>query len=594
MRGEAALAETDPLARAVAAHRAGRIQEAEAAYRAILAAVPGHADAMHLLGLAAHQQGRHAEAAETIAAAIALHPGAAAFHSNLGTALLALGRTQEAVAACRRAVAADADFPDGWHNLGVALLTAGEMQDAEACHARAAALRPDYPEAYLGWGGALIALGREADAADRFAQAIALRPAYAEAHDSLGLALMALGRIEEAERCFRRALAEKPDLSGAASHLGIALRRQDRPDPAIACFRHAIALMPDHPEAHNNLATALVEKRALGEAEAHYRAAIGFMPDYADAHANLGMLLLTKGDFAAGWAEYEWRWRQPRRISFHGAFAEPQWRGEDAAGRTLLIHAEQGFGDTIQFCRYAPLAAARGLRVALEVQTPLVRLLRGLPGVAQVIGRGDPLPPFDLHCPMLSLPLAFGTDLGTIPASVPYLAAAPESAAEWAALLDASGRTGRRVGLVWSGNASSRQPQSSGMDRRRSIDPRLLLPLAGVPGLHLVSLQKDGPPPPEGLPVTDLMARVGDFADTAALIANLDLVVSVDTAVAHLAAALGKPVWLMDRFDACWRWLDGRRDSPWYPGLRIYRQAAPGSWHSVIEPITRGLAAGAG
>jgi len=591
MAGEPAADLAAMLDRAVAAHRAGRIGEAEAGYRAILAAAPRHADAMHLLGLAAHQRGRHAEAAETIAAAIALLPSAPAFHSNLGTTLLALGRTQDAVEACRRAVAIDAEFPDGWHNLGVALLIAGEMQDAESCHARAAALRPDYPEAFLGWGGALMALGREADAATRFAQAAALRPSYAEAHDSLGLAVMGLGRIDEAERCFRRALAEQPDLAGAASHLGIALRRQDRADPAIACFRHALALMPDHPEAHNNLATALVEKRGLDEAEAHYRAALALTPDYADAHANLGMLLLTKGDLAAGWAEYEWRWRQPRRVSFHSGFAQPQWRGENAAGRTLLVHAEQGFGDTIQFCRFAPLAAAKGLRVVLEVQTPLVRLLRGLPGLVQVIGRGETLPDFDLHCPMLSLPLALGTTLDTIPAETPYLAAEPEAVAEWGASLAAASRAGRRVGLVWSGNASTRQPQSSGMDRRRSIDPRLLLPLADVPGLHLVSLQKDGPPPPEGLPVTDLMARVDDFADTAALIANLDLVVSVDTAVAHLGAALGKPVWLMDRFDACWRWLDGRADSPWYPGLRIYRQPAPGAWHMVVEAIARDLSA---
>ena len=295
------------------------------------------------------------------------------------------------------------------------------------------------------------------------------------------------------------------------------------------------------------------------------------------------MARLAQGDMPAGWEEYEWRWKMTRLIKARRNFAQPQWRGEAAGGQTLLIHAEQGLGDTLQFCRYAKLAAARGLRVIMEVQQPLVRLLRGLPGVDLVMARGEELPAFDFHCPMLSMPLVVGTTITTIPSAASYLHADETEVAAWRTRLAAMANQGFRIGLVWAGAAMA------GADRRRSLAPDRLAPLCDLSGLHFFSLQKGGPAAPARFLLTDFMHEIDDFADTAALIANLDLVISVDTAVAHLAAALGKPVWVLNRFDSCWRWLVGRRDSPWYPSLRLYRQQRPGDWTPVLAEIARDL-----
>jgi tetratricopeptide (TPR) repeat protein len=545
------------LTEGVAHHQAGRLPQAAALYERALALAPNHADVLHLSGLVAYQTGLIEPAIALIERAIGINPQVAAFRSNLGNALRSAGRDDEAADSYARAIALDPSYADPHHNLGLLHRATGRVEEAIACFRRAVALNPD----------------------------------YAEANHSLGVLLQRQGRVEDAILCFRRALAAQPGFSACCNNLGIALKQQDGLDGAIACFRRALELVPDYPDALNNLATALVESRRLDEAETRFRDAIALQSDYADAHANLGILLLSKGELRSGWAEYEWRWHQPHRAAWRPSYAAPQWMGEPAEGRTILVHAEQGFGDTIQFCRYVKLLAERGLRVVVEVQRPLFRLLRALPGADSVIVRGDTVPEVELHCPMLSLPLAFGTTLETIPAPSPYLNADSALASAWGERLAAVGQPGRRVGLVWAGNPQSRAPQASGVDRRRSIDPRLLAPLAKVPGVQLVSLQKDGPPAPEALRMADFMAEVADFADTAALIANLDLVVSVDTAVAHLAAALGKPVCLLDRHDPCWRWLTDRRDSPWYPTLRIYRQPWAGGWVPVLEELCRDLAA---
>ncbi len=389
--------------------------------------------------------------------------------------------------------------------------------------------------------------------------------------------------MDEAVARYRRALALRPDYPEAHNDLGSALAQQGRLDEAVAHYGRALALRPDYPEAHSNLGSALADQGRLDEAVAHFRRALALKPDYPEAHSNLAMVLLAQGDMDAGWAEYEWRWKMPHAVKAARSFAQPRWRGEAAEGRTLLIHAEQGLGDTVQFCRYAPLAANRGLRVILEVQEPLVRLLRGLPGVDRVVGQGEALPPFDLHCPMLSLPLALATATESIPSAASYLHADPAQVAAWRTRLAAMGSGRLRIGLAWAGNPDLPA------DHRRSLAPDRLAPLFDLSGLHVFSLQKDGPAAPEAFPLTDLMGEVGDFADTAALVANLDLVISVDTAVAHMAAALGKPVWLLNRFDSCWRWQAGRRDSPWYPTLRLYRQPRPGDWAPVLAEVARDL-----
>ena len=314
------------------------------------------------------------------------------------------------------------------------------------------------------------------------------------------------------------------------------------------------------------------------------REALRLRPDYPEAHNNLGCALLLAGLFEDGWKEYEW-WRkvQPYSSSVRD-FPAPLWRGEAIGDRTILLHAEQGLGDTLQFCRYAPLMVC-GAGIILEVQPSLVRLLSRLPGVMQVVAWGDGLPPFDLHCPLMSLPLAFGTTLDTIPAGTPYLSADPALAANWQERL--VGLDGLRIGLVWAGGQRLNFPVLVAVDRRRSIALKALAPLGEVSGVSFVSLQKDAPAaqaadPPHGLMLHDFTADLHDFEDTAALIVNLDLVISVDTSVAHLAGALGKPVWLLNRFDTDWRWLLNRDDSPWYPTLRQFRQPRPGDWNGAV------------
>jgi hypothetical protein len=267
------------------------------------------------------------------------------------------------------------------------------------------------------------------------------------------------------------------------------------------------------------------------------------------------------------------------------AFSRPRWNGEAGNGGVLLLHAEQGFGDTLQFCRYAPLAAARGWRVVLEVPQPLVRLMGSLDGVERVVASGDPLPEFDMQCPMMSLPFAFDTELDTIPADIPYLSADHRDVGRWESRLAELG-PGLRVGLVWAGNARRHSTDLNATDRRRSMDPALLGPLAGVGGVHFFSLQKEGEPP---FALHDYMDECTDFADSAALVETLDLVIGVDTSVIHLAGSLGKPVWLLNRYDSCWRWLREGETSAWYPGLRQFRQPLPGAWTPVVEAVCRAL-----
>jgi Tfp pilus assembly protein PilF len=465
---------------------------------------------------------------------------------------------------------------------------AGRLDEAERLYQSLATIPgPHIADACNNLGAVLGAQGRRDEAVAWLRRAVAARPDFPQAHGNLGRALQELGHTGEAVASFRTAVQRDPSHLGLLLGLANALTELGQWDEAQACFARALAEHPGAAAAHNDRGHALRMQGALDEAVASFRRAIALAPDHAPAHLNLAMALLARGDFAEGWAEYEWRWKTPQGLAHARRFVPPQWRGEPGEGRTLLLHAEQGYGDTLQFCRYAEPAAARGWRVVLGVQRPLVRLMQGVAGVDAVLGPNQDLPPFDRHCPLLGLPLALGTVLETIPRGTAYLRADAAQAARWAARLRGGG--GIRVGLVWAGSRRPHSPILSAADRRRSIAPQRLAPLFAVKGARFFSLQKDGPPMPAHLPVADFMAGMNDFADTAALIANLDLVVSVDTAVAHLAAAMGKPVWLLDRFDACWRWLAGRQDSPWYPSLRIYRQPRYGDWDPVIAAVTAAL-----
>ena len=456
--------------------------------------------------------------------------------------------------------------------------------------ARAPALQPVFAEAVQRHQA-----GCAKEAERLFRRVLTIDPRHADSLHRLGFIAFQSGRHDQAISLITRAIENNPGEASAHSNLGIVMYHQGRLDEAVACYREALAINPAFSQAHNNLGNTLKALKRHDEAIASYREALGLRPDDPEVRYNLAMAQLATGDMAAGWEGYESRWDTPSMIQSRRRFAQPQWRGEDPSGRTLLIHAEQGFGDTIQFCRYAPLAAARGARVIVDVPKPLARLLNGLHGVDQVVVHGEPLPDFDLHCPMLSLPLAFGTTIDSIPAGVPYLYADAAQVAAWKGRLGGLDAKGPQIGLVWAGDAKKHHFIAEEQNRRRSVAPGRLAPLFQVLGPRFFSLQKDDPASPRHFPLTDFMDDITVFAVTGACFSYLDLVISVDTAVAHLAGALGKPVWMLDRFDPCWRWLSGRRDSPWYPGLRLYRQPRPGDWESVMAEVAgdlRGFGAG--
>src|ERR1700674_1208952 len=404
-----------------------------------------------------------------------------------------------------------------------------------------------------------------------------------EALSNCGLILQDLERHEDAIATFNRAVVIDRRNVAAIYNRGNSLLALERFEEALASYQRVLALEPSHLDALYGRGNALRELRRHDEASASYHAALAIKPDYADVHVNEALMRLRLGDFAEGFREYEWRWRKTEIAALERHFAQPLWLGEGAiAGKTILLHAEQGFGDTIQFVRYARLAAGRGANVILEVQPALQALVQEIDAACTVIGRGEPLPPFDLHCPLLSLPLAFKTDLATIPSQVPYLRAPPGRMAKWQ---DRLGRQdGLRVGIAWAGSAAYAG------DEARSIALARLAPLWSDPSIRLVSIQREPRAADQAIlaghpAVLHVGAELADFADTAAVIATMDAVVSIDTAVAHLAGALGKPVLILLPYSPDFRWMLERNDSPWYPTARLFRQPERRDWGSVIESV---------
>ena len=398
-----------------------------------------------------------------------------------------------------------------------------------------------------------------------------------------GIGLMERGRTMEALTAFETALALCPGNATLWARRAYALQRLGRFADAEGSCDRALALDAGHINARLVRGVARYFLRRFPEALADFGAVLQAQPDDAGVRYNAGLIHLAMGDYATGWTEYETRWIK----SDLPIFAQPAWRGE--SGGTVLLWGEQGLGDTLQFCRYAPLVARRANTI-LQVPKSLVRLLSDIPGIAATIAEGDAKPPHDWQCSLMSLPLLFQTTTDTIPADIPYLRADPGLVGRWTERL--SERPGLRVGLVWAGNARMADAAAHAIDRRRSVPPALFAPLARVAGVALVSLQKNATEKlPPDMEICDWTDELGDFSDTAALIAALDLVICVDTSVAHLAGAMGKPVWILNRFDACWRWLDGRDDSPWYPTARLFRQIVPGDWANVIERVETALRA---
>jgi len=614
------------LRRAVALQQQGNLAAAEAIYRQILAVDPRDPNALHLLGLVALRCGNAEEAVRLIREATSVVPDQSHFLSNLGAAQRAAGRPGEALQSYDQAIALRPDYAEAHNNRGIALEQLGRPREALACYVRAIALSADYADAHYNRGIALQALNRLEQALECYHRAIALRPGYAEALNNRGALLLVLGRHQAALDSLDAALALRPDFVEAIYSRGNVLHALHHYEEALVCYDRALALRPDHPEAWNNRGTVLlalnrhtealaacdraivlrsewpdpvcnrgVALQVLGrheEAASCFARALALQPDSAESHTNLSISRLAVGDLEAGWREYEWRWKTATVRDSVRRFLVPRWSDQlDIAGRTILLHAEQGFGDTLQFCRYVPLVAARAT-VVLEVPAPLRRLLATLAGGATIVAHGEKLPKFDLHCPLLSLPLAFGTTLATIPAAVPYLRADLAQTEAWRRRLAAL--PGLRVGVAWAGGMRPFDPLLRAIDLRRSMTLGQFAPLAALPGVSLVSLQKGEPAsqmrtPPAGMDIHDWTDELGDFADSAALVAALDLVITVDTAVVHLAGALGKPVWVLNRFDTCWRWLPGREDSPWYPTARLFRQPVPGDWDGVITSVCGAL-----
>jgi tetratricopeptide (TPR) repeat protein len=472
------------------------------------------------------------------------------------------------------------DF-DALHLLGI--INSRRHRATEALRFLIEALRsnPGSTDAMSNLGLALHAAGRYDEAIAYYRHALHLVPGHPEILYNLGNSLLELGRIDDTLASYDAVLAIAPEHVGALVNRGNTLLRLNQPVAAKTSYDAALALMPGHPQILTNRGHALRRLDRPAEALVDLGAAVAAAPEFAEAHFEAAMAHFALGDFAAGWKAYEWRWKTAAFTRHRRPFQTPPWLGkEPVAGKTILLHAEQGFGDTIQFIRYAPLLAGQGGRVICEVQRELLPLLSQLPDIA-VVARGEPLPAFDLHCPLLSLPLAFATQAGTIPAVIPDLAAPAERVAAWRDRLP-PGRP--RVGFVWSGSPSHKN------DSNRSIALSRLAALFGDPALRCFSLQDElragDRETLAGLPdLIELGSGFRDFADTAAVISLLDVVVSVDTAVAHLAGALGKPVLILLPHAADFRWMRGRDDSPWYPTAKLFRQPAFGDWDSVIVRV---------
>jgi tetratricopeptide (TPR) repeat protein len=603
--------------------QAGDMASAEQLYHQAVAADPQFADGWCLLGVICKARGDLVTAVHHYRQALRAHPQHFDALNNLGNILVAQGQYEEAVVCYRRALAARPNHAFVTNNLGAALRHLGRLDEAIDCYRCAVTVRPDYAEAHNNLGDALARQGHWQPAVASYRQALRLQPNYAEAHNNLGVALFRLGNHEEALAEYQQALHLKPNYAEAFLNLGNLQSANKQQAVAIGSYEQALRLNPRFAEAHYNFAIVLAEQSKLDDAIAGYRRALEIRPDHAEALANLGHALraqgkldesmavynellqrnpdspeghmsralvwLLLGDYEHGWPEYEWRWKTKEMAG--SAPAIPRWDGSPLEGRNILLTAEQGLGDTIQFVRYAPLVQQRGGKVLLACQKALLPLLRTSSGIDHLVAREEGLPTADVYAPLMSLPALLGTTLATIPADVPYVFAESDRIEQWRCVLDE--RPGFKIGIAWQGNPKHRA------DCLRSLPLSALEPLARLPGVQLISLQK-GPGTEQfaavanRFSVVDLGSQLdlegGAFLDTAAVMKNLDLVITVDTALAHLAGGLGARAWVALACGASdWRWLLNRHDSPWYPTIRLFRQRQPGDWTELIDRLAAEL-----
>ena len=543
--------------RAVEFHQRGEWERARAAYEEVIEQQPRHSDALHLLGVIAAQTNNPARAVELIRRAIDIDPTNYVAHGNLGAALHGLGQLDAALASYDRAIGLKANFAQAHLLRGNLLYELKCLDAALTSYDSAIAFNPGLAEAYSNRGNVLCEQKQITSALASYDAAIALKPNFAEAHSNRGNVLRGLDRFDAALASYDRAIAADPACVSAYFNRGVALNQLKRPAAALLDFERAVAIEPN----------------------------------FAEARFNRSLVQLLMGDFANGWREHEWRWKNRFGSNIHERrdFGAPLWLGEESLdGASILLYGEQGFGDTLQLCRYARRVADLGADVILEVPKPLEGLLADLEGVSQLVSQGSPLPPFDYHCPLMSLPLAFKTDLGTIPAPGRYLRADASKIERWRERLGRS--TAPRIGLMWNGNPI--QPN----DRNRSF--RLANWISFLPsGFQYVSLQRDVQKADmrtleEHSHIVNWGDELRDFSDTAALCDCMDLVISVCTSVAHLSGALGKPTWVLLAHAADWRWLLDRSDSPWYPSAVLYRQPSRGDWPAVFRRVQRDLLEG--
>jgi tetratricopeptide (TPR) repeat protein len=594
----------------------GRFEEAKVACEQAVDLEPANADAWNNLGNARRELGDIDGAVEAYETAFAANPKMASALGNEATLLRAVKRLDETAAVLERALAADPLYVDAWNELGNCLQEQGKVEESLTAYDRALAIQPDHPEAISNSAVALTTLKRFDEAIALCDRALALRPAYADAWHNRGNALRGQKHYEEAAAAFERALALKPEMADAWNNLGIVRHEQGRREEALDAFDQAVTRKPEFGEAHANRANALRELGRLEEALDAYDTAMSrgasrrdatnnrgiclaemhrfdeaiaafeeagrIDPDFAESPWNKSIILLMTGDEAEGWRLYEQRWKREEFKAKPNPYGKTPWLGErDIAGKVLLVTAEQGIGDTLQMLRYAPLLADRGIKVLAAVQNALVDLARQVPGMWGVLGEGQPIPHWDEFVPTMSLPLVFGATRDTIPQDVPYVFAPEAAAARWAERLGP--KTAPRVGLVWSGSREHKN------DRNRSIPLQTLRPLLDL-GAELISLQidyRDGDLPvlrADGR-ILDLKDEIKSFADTAGIMEQLDLVISVDTSVAHLAGAMGKPLWLLLPYTPDFRWRLDAADTPWYPTARLWRQGEDRRWEPVVDQL---------
>jgi len=513
--------------------------------------------------------------------AIALKRDDAEAYYNSGSKLKDLKRFDDALASFDKAIALRPDYAEAYNSRGIVLANLQRFDDALAGFDKAIALKQDYAEAYNNRGVILQDLKHLEDALASFDQAIALKPDNAWAYNNRGVALQDLKRFDAALASFDQAIALKPDYAEAYYNRGIVLQGLKSFLDALASFDKAIELRPDYTEAHNNRGVLLQDAMRFDEALASFDKAIALTPNYAEAYNNQSYCFLQMGRFEQGWRLHEWRKKLAEPVG-NRSFPQPLWLGrEDISSKTLFVHWEQGLGDTIQFCRYGKLLTARGVTVVMSVQEPLYRLLRQMSPDIQIINHDEVPSAFDYHCPLMSLPLALGTTLETIPSEQRYIFADEQLRKAWDVRLPP--KTKPRIGVVWSGSTKHKN------DHNRSIDLLTLAPVFSADA-HWISLQNelrrgDFALLQELHPLVSYGVELKDFSDTAAVIDLLDLVITVDTSIAHLAGAMGKKVWILLPYNSDWRWLTERNDSPWYPSARLFRQADVGSWGNVIARV---------